>query len=148
MQCSGHPARTFPSLTHWLPVPFQRSPNGFPILRGGFHHYFLHLVRDQPLCQHLQLLRLASEPEALELVFVVDFDIRHYHGELLFMYIDSRYPIHRCPPGGSGEHAGTCISQGRGLSPFPQGERQRSIYSLDWARSRSNTYSASTAPMS
>src|SRR5215469_13690910 len=42
------------------------------------------------------------------------------------MYIDSRYPIrHTLPPGGSGERARDYIKQGLGLSPLPQGERQR-----------------------
>ena len=32
-------------------------------------------------------------PASLKLVFVFDFDIRHNPRQLLFMYIDSRYPI-------------------------------------------------------
>ena len=31
---SGHPARTFSTLTPRLPISLQRSPNGLPILRG------------------------------------------------------------------------------------------------------------------
>jgi hypothetical protein len=46
MESSRHPARTFPLHTAWLPVPLHRPPNRFPVLRGGFHHYFLHLLLD------------------------------------------------------------------------------------------------------
>src|SRR5437773_7161288 len=65
------------------------------------------------------------------------------------MDIDSRYPIrHRLPPGGSGERAGDYINLGLGLSPLPQREKQRTIYSLDHARSGSNLRSASASPLS
>src|SRR5947209_5892900 len=65
------------------------------------------------------------------------------------MDIDSRYPIsYRLPPGGSGERAGDYINLGLGLSPLPQREKQRTIYSLDHARSGSNLHSASAAPLS
>jgi len=69
------------------------QPYRFPVLRSGFHYHFLHLLLDKPFRQHLQLLRVASVPPSLELVFVFDFDVSHNHGQLLFMYIDSRYPI-------------------------------------------------------
>jgi len=42
----------------------------------------------------------------------------------------ARFLRHRLPPGGSGERAGDYIKQGLGLSPLPQGERQRTTYSL------------------
>src|SRR5215831_17478402 len=65
------------------------------------------------------------------------------------MDIDSRYPIrHRLPPGGSGERAADFIKQGLGLSPLPQGERPRTIYSLYHARSGSHTLTASASPLS
>src|SRR5207249_10878000 len=65
------------------------------------------------------------------------------------MDIDSRYPIrHRLPPGGSGERAGDYINLGLGLSPLRQRERQRTIYSLDHARTGSNLHSASASPLS
>src|SRR5206468_5725592 len=93
--------------------------------------------------------RVASEPASLKLVFVVDFNVNHNHRQLLFMDINSGYPIrHRLPPGGSGERAGDYIKQGLGLSPLPQGERQRTIYSLDHARSGSDLHSASASPLS
>jgi hypothetical protein len=61
-------------------------------LRGGFHYHFLHLLLDKPFRQPLHLLLVASVPASLELVFVFDSDVSHNHGQLLFMYIDSRYP--------------------------------------------------------
>jgi hypothetical protein len=55
------------------------SPNRFPVLRGGFHHHFLHLLLDKPFPQQLQLLRVVASVPALELVFVLDFDVSHNH---------------------------------------------------------------------
>ncbi len=34
MQCSGHPACTFPTLTHRPPISFQRSPNRHDVTEG------------------------------------------------------------------------------------------------------------------
>jgi hypothetical protein len=99
MECARHPARTFPLLTAWLPILLEHSPNRFPVLRSGFHDHFLHLLLNQPFRQQLQLLRVASVPASLELVFVFNFDVSHNHGQLLFMCIDSRYPISSFPPG-------------------------------------------------
>src|SRR5437879_13359259 len=65
------------------------------------------------------------------------------------MDIDSRYPLmHRLPRGVRGERAGDYINLGLGLSPLPQREKQRTIYSLDHARSGSNLHSASVSPLS
>ena len=83
---------------------------------------------------------LLSEPASLKLVCVVDFDVSHNYSQLLFVDVNSGYPIrHRLPPGGSGERAGDYIKQGLGLSPLPPGERQRTIYSLYHARSGSDS---------
>jgi len=112
-------------------------------LGSGFHHHFLDLLLDEPLRQPLQLLRVASEPASLKVVFVVDFDVSHNYSQLLFVDVNSGYPIR----GGSGERAGDYIKQGLGLSPLPQGERQRTIYSLYHARSGSDNLTASAAPL-
>jgi hypothetical protein len=32
----------------------ERSPNRLPVLRGGFHYHFLHLLLDKPFPQQLQ----------------------------------------------------------------------------------------------
>jgi|SRR5215472_4594269 len=93
-------------------------------------------------------LWVASEPASLKWVFLADFNLSHNYGQLLFVHIHSGYPIpHRLPPGGGGERAGDYIKQGLGLSPLPQGERQRTIYSLDHARSGSDTCTASGSPL-
>src|SRR5262244_293903 len=93
MQGSRHPTCTFSPLTRRFPVSFQRSPYRLPILRRGFHHHFLDLLLDQPLRKHLQLLRVASVPASLELVFLVDFHVSHNHRQLLLMDINSGCPI-------------------------------------------------------
>src|SRR5262249_41994672 len=111
-----HLSGTFPVCTRRFPVSFQRSPDRLPILGRGFHHRFLVSLLHQPLRKQLQLLGVATVPPSLKLVFVVDFDVSHNYGQLLLMYIDSRYPIwHRLPPGGSGERAADFIKQGLGL---------------------------------
>ena len=130
MECARHPARTFPLLTAWLPVPLQRSPNWFPVLRGGFHYYFLDLLLAEPFRQPLQLLGVAPIPASLQWVFVYDFDISHNHRQLLFMDIDSRYPIRHKLPGGSGERAGDYIKQGLGLSTLPPGRDNAHLFAL------------------
>src|SRR5260370_13115881 len=140
MECARHFPGTFPILTARFPVPFECAPERFPVLSRGFHHHFLDPLLDEPLRQPLQLLRVASEPASLKLVFVVDFDVSHNYSQLLFVDVNSGYPIrHRLPPGGGGRRARDYIKQGLGLSPLPQGERQRTIYSLYHARSRSHS---------
>src|SRR5262249_3073233 len=82
MECSRHLPGTFPIWTGRFPVPFERAPERFPVLGGGFHHHFLDLLLDEPLRQPLQLLRVASVPASLKWVFVVDFDVSHNYGQL------------------------------------------------------------------
>src|SRR5215472_14742007 len=148
MECSRHLLGTFPILTARFPGPFECAPKRFPVLGRGFHHHFLDPLLDQPLRQSLQLLWVASEPASLKLVFLADFNVSHNYGPLLFVPINSGYPIpHRLPPGGGGEPAGDYIKQGLGLSPLPQGVRPRTIYSLDHARSGSDTCTASGSPL-
>src|SRR5207237_1243340 len=131
MDCARHPARTFPLLTAWLPVPLQRSPDRFPVLRGGFHYYFLDLLLAEPFRQPLQLLGVAPIPASLQWVFVFDFDISHNHRQLLFMDIDSRYPIrHKLPPGGSGERAGDTLSRVSGYRRSHGGVPTLNFFSL------------------
>src|SRR5215468_5258906 len=148
MQASRHLACSFSPLTPRFPVSFQCSPYRFPILRRGFHYYFLDLLLDQPLRKQLQLLGVASVPASLELVFLVDFHVNHNHRQFLLMDINSGYPIwHRFPPGGSGERARDYIKQALGLSPLPRGERQRTIYSLYHARSGLDRSTVSVSPL-
>ena len=122
MECSRHFPGTFPILTARFPVPFECAPQRFPVLGSGLHHHFLDSLLNEPLRQPLQLLRVASEPASLKLVCVVDFDVGHDYSQLLFVDVNSGYPIrHRLPPGGSGERAADYIKQGPGLSPLPPG---------------------------
>src|SRR6516162_2356040 len=126
MERSRHRAGVFPLLADRLPVPFQYSPNGLPVLRRRFHHYFLDRLLDQPFRQQSQLLGVAAKQAPLELVLAFDFDVGHDHCQHPLMNIDPRYPIrHNLPPGGSRERAASYLNQVRGLSPLPQRERQR-----------------------
>jgi hypothetical protein len=53
--------------------------------------------------------------------FVVDFDVSHNYGQLLFMDIHPGYPIrHRLSPGGSGERAGDHIFERRWYGSNPE----------------------------
>src|SRR5258705_1945556 len=147
MECARHPARTFPFLTAWFPILLERSPNRFPVLRRGFHDHFLHLLLDKPFPQQLQLLRVASVPASLELVFVFDFDVSHNHGQLRFMDIDSRYPIrHKLLRAGAESVPEITLSRVSGYRRPLWGETTP-IYSLYHARSGSDRRSASASPL-
>src|SRR4029077_2247191 len=63
-------------------------PERFPVLGSGFHHHFLDLLLDEPLRQRSQLLRVASEPASLKVVFVVDSDMSHNYSQLLFVDVN------------------------------------------------------------
>ncbi len=93
MECSRHFPGTLPILTARFAVPFQCAPDWFSLLSSRLHHRFLDPLLDEPFRQPLQLLRVASEPASLKLVFVVDFHIRHNYCELLFVDVNSSYPI-------------------------------------------------------
>src|SRR5215813_181581 len=94
MQHSRVPAWHLPLPADWFPVPFQRSPDGLPILRRRFHNYFCHLLLDEPFGQEPQMLGIAPKPAPLKLILTSDFDIRHDHSQHLFMDVNSRYPVH------------------------------------------------------
>jgi hypothetical protein len=66
------------------------------------------------------------------LVFVFDFDVSHNHGQLLFMYIDSRYPIwHKLLLRAGAESVPRdYIKQGRGLSTLPLGKDNAHLFAL------------------
>src|SRR5947199_174296 len=48
MQCSRFAPRPLALLGNWLPVTLQCFPHWFPILRRGFHDYFLSLLLEKP----------------------------------------------------------------------------------------------------
>src|SRR5271167_130749 len=93
MQRSGPAPCAFPLLAYRFPIPFQSSPNWFPILRRRFHDYFLGLLLDGPCSQRSQLFGGTAKHPPLKLVFTFDFDVRHNDSQDLFMNIDSRYPV-------------------------------------------------------
>jgi len=50
------------------------------------------LLLDQPLGKQSQVLRVATLPASLKLVFIVDFNVSHNYGQLLFVDLNSGYP--------------------------------------------------------
>jgi hypothetical protein len=91
MQRSRLTACAFPLLAERFPVPFQCSPNWFPILRRRFHDYFFGLLLNKPCRQRAQLFGVATKHPPFKLVFTFDFDVRHNDSQDLFMNIDSRW---------------------------------------------------------
>src|SRR6266567_8550818 len=124
MERSRHWACTFSLLAARFPVPFQCSPDGFPILCRRFHRDFLDLVLDQPCDQQSQLLRIAPVSDAFKLVLPLNFNVGHDHSQHLFMYVDSRYPV-RHNVSSWRERRACCefLKQGHRLSPLSQEER-------------------------
>src|SRR5215469_4809722 len=148
MQLSRHCASTFPFLADRPPVAFQRSPNRLPILRRGFHHYFLDLLLDQPLGKPLQLLGVATKPSPLEFVFAFTLNVGHHYSQHLLMHIDSRYPIsHGSLLGGKRRACHALHIQAHVAIAAPVRGTATPIHSLNYARSGSGRFTASTAPL-
>ena len=61
MQRSRLTACAFPLLAERFPVPFQCSPNWFPILRRRFHDYFFGFLLNKPCRQRAQLFGVATK---------------------------------------------------------------------------------------
>src|SRR6201997_1985255 len=114
-------ACTFSLLAARFPVPFQCSPDGFPILCRRFHHDFLDRVLDQPCDQQSQLLRIATVSDPFKLVLPLNFNVGHDHSQHLFVNVDSRYPV-RHNVSSWRERRGCCdiLKQGHRLSPLPK----------------------------
>src|SRR6266403_630214 len=114
MQRSRLTACAFPFLAYRLPIPFQRFPHWFPILRRRFHHYFLGLLLDQPCSERSQLFGVAAKHTPLKLVLADNFHVRHNHCQHLFMNIDSRYSVgHHFLLAESGERAAATFTRTR-----------------------------------
>src|SRR5260370_367172 len=79
VQLAGHLASPVPLLPRRLPIQLQRSPYRLPILRGRFHYYFLYLLLQQPLRQHLQLLGTGAELAPLKLIFPLSLHVSHHY---------------------------------------------------------------------
>src|SRR5262249_12861965 len=93
MQRSGPPPCAFSLLADRLPIPFQRFPHWFPILRRRFHDYFFDLLLDEPFRQQSQMARVAAKLAPLKLILAFDFDVGHDYGSPSLMNIDSRYSV-------------------------------------------------------
>ena len=88
----------------------------------------------------MRALGVASVPASLELVFVVDRDVSDNYGELLLMYVDSRYPIrHWLPPGGRGECAGVTLTRVAGYRR-PRRERGNAPFIRSIAHTPDQTF--------
>jgi len=70
-------------------LSFQHSPEGFPVLCGGFHRDFLALLFKQPVDKQAQLARAGAKPPSLKLVLAIDFDVGEDHVQHLLVNIDS-----------------------------------------------------------
>src|SRR5216684_5035459 len=128
MQRSRLTACAFPLLAHGLPIPLQRFPHWFPILRRRFHDYFLDLLLEQPCSQRAQLLGVATKHPPFKPELTVNFHVRYDYGEHLLVDIDSRYSVgHQLPPGRERRACCGYFNQGRGLSPLPQEAQRRPI---------------------
>src|SRR6266849_1186917 len=149
MQRSRLTACAFPLLAHGLPIPLQRFPHWFPILRRRFHDYFLDLLLEQPCSQRAQLFGVATKHPPFKPELTVNFHVRYDYGEHLLVDIDSGYSVgHQLPPGRERRTCCGYLKQGRGLSPLPQGKTTTPNYSLKHARSGSDSVTASTSPLS
>src|SRR5215471_12814087 len=148
MQLSRHCASTFPFLADRPPVAFQRSPNRLPILRRGFHHYFLDLLLDQPLGKSLQLLGVATKPSPLEFVFALTLNVGHHYSQHLLVNVNSRYPISHCfLLGGKRRACHALHIQAHVAIAAPAKGTATPIHSLNYACSGPGRGTASTAPL-
>ena len=123
----------FPLLARRLPVPFQRCPDRFPVLRRRLHHHFLDLLLEQPSRQRAQLRGAGAKRPPLKLVLAVALPLRTpppptcaYERQFLLSCKTSH-----APSGGSGERAFSYLKQGHGLSPLPPRETTTPNYSLN-----------------
>src|SRR5438876_11728371 len=94
------------------------------------------------------MVGVATKQTPLKLVLAFDFHVSYDHSQHLFMNVDSRYPVrHNFPPGGERRTCCEFLKQGHGLSPLPQEGETTPNYSLNHARSGSDTRTASTSPL-
>src|ERR1700683_2921306 len=125
MQRSRLPPRAFALLAKRLPIPLQRFPDGFPILRRRFHNYFFSLLLEQPCGQRPQLFGGAAKLPSLKRLFAFDFDVTYHYSQHLFVNIDTRYLIGHSSSWPGVESVLRFLKQGRGLSSSPQRREQR-----------------------
>src|ERR1700746_2465526 len=88
----------------------------------------------------------ATKQTPFKLVLTFDFHVSYDHSQHLFMNVDSRYPVrHNFPPGGSGERAASSLSRVTGYRRSHRRGETTPNYSLNNARSGSDTRPASTS---
>ena len=101
-----------------------------------------------PFRKESQLLWAAAVTHPFKLVLAIDFHIADDHSQHLLMYVNSRYPIrHRVPPGGSGERATTSLTRVTGCRRSHRRGETTPNYSLNHARSGSDTRTALNSPV-
>ena len=122
----------------------RASHTGRQVLRGRLHHDLFDLVFDQPVGQTTEVDRRRADLLTLELEVAVDFDVGHRDGQHLLVDVYSRDPVRHRPLLLGAESVPCRINQGRELSPR---ENTATLnYSVNHARSGSNSCSASLAP--
>src|SRR6266480_1521828 len=128
MQRSRPPTCAFPLLAYRLPIPFQRFPNWFPILRRRFHDYFLDFLLEQPCGQRSLLFGVAAKHPPLKPELTVNFHVRHNYSQHLFMNINSRYPVrHKLLLAGSGERAAVTLTRVAGYRRSRRGNNDAQL---------------------
>jgi hypothetical protein len=127
-----------------LQYRFERLPHRSPILRGRFHHHLLDIALDEPISKRAQLDGAGPDLQAFEVVGTLDLDVSHRDGQHLLVHVNPRDVVRHWPLLVGAESVPRRINQGRELSP---GENTATLnYSVNHARSGSNSCSASIAP--
>src|SRR5438093_7578881 len=94
------------------------------------------------------MVGVATKQTPFKLVLAFDLHVSYDHSQHLFMNVDSRYPVrHNFPPGGSGERAANSLTRVTGYRRSHRREETTPNYSLNHARSGSDTWTASTFPL-
>src|SRR5271167_1069064 len=94
------------------------------------------------------MVGVATKQTSFKLVLASAFHVSYDHRQHLFMNVDSRYPVrHELPPGWSGERAASSLSRVTGYRRSHKRGETTPNYSLNHARSGSDTRTASTAPL-
>src|SRR5438105_13325462 len=94
------------------------------------------------------MVGVATKQTPFKLVLAFDLHVSYDHSQHLFMNVDSRYPVrHNFPPGGSGERAASSLRRVTGYRRSHRRGETTPNYSLNHARSGSDTRTASTSPL-
>src|SRR5215831_8475126 len=148
VQGSGHGRGTFPLLADRLPVPFQGSPDRFPVQGRRFHDHFFHLLFEQPVGQQAQLGGVAAKLAPLKDVLAVDFDVGDDHGQHPLMNINSCYLVRHTLLLLAGAESVPSVDLNRvaGYRRSHRGDNDAQLFAQR-ARSGSDRPTASTSPL-